>query len=547
MADNPQVTVVPEQEPEQSQSEVANFVNPYNALWWTNQTITNIPSESVGWLVAQGWQITGTSEDDSTVPSTISYSMSRESLQNWLVLLSLLNSYTTAWNTAKEMNEYRYNEVVENWDKMLDSSQVHFGVQTTQQNALVDLFLGDLDTYMDTVEALVTANETSMAAAVAAAVLLVSSTDGMTDIMTAHASEYDTLVGDLLQDYADYKEDFSAILDLLPGDYNTYNTDYSAVLDVLPTEYDTFDTAYSAPLDNLPTDYDTYEGDFSVALDELPGEYNLHAINARGFLTDLGATELARINEKFAASLATQSQQLTDRGLYSSAVLTDITARNTRDRNEEIAALNDRLAREKLENQHRLFEQQAATRGRTMDGTDRLYDRQTTLRTRTMDGTDRLYDRQTTVRGRSMDGEDRLYERQIAMRHGSMNGEDKLYDRQVAMRHGTMDGKDRLHTLKQELLRYRVAQELQNAEAIVEHKHKAIVELMSTYQARLAGLQGMHADNMKLMAYQLDVRNQMLIGLYGFVERREDVYPSFNDMTQLVSSMADSGGGWLTP
>ncbi len=49
------------------------------------------------------------------------------------------------------------------------------------------------------------------------------------------------------------------------------------------------------------------------------------------------------------------------------------------------------------------------------------------------------------------------------------------------------------------------------------------------------------------MAYQLDERNKLLIGLYGFVERREDVFPSFEGMAQLVVGLGDSGGGWVSP
>jgi hypothetical protein len=52
---------------------------------------------------------------------------------------------------------------------------------------------------------------------------------------------------------------------------------------------------------------------------------------------------------------------------------------------------------------------------------------------------------------------------------------------------------------------------------------------------------------MKLMAYQLDERNKILVGLYGFVERRDDVYPSFENLTQVVTALGDSGGGWVTP
>jgi hypothetical protein len=49
------------------------------------------------------------------------------------------------------------------------------------------------------------------------------------------------------------------------------------------------------------------------------------------------------------------------------------------------------------------------------------------------------------------------------------------------------------------------------------------------------------------MAYQIDERNKLLIGLYSFVERREDVAPEWKDMASMIAGLADAGGGWLTP
>jgi hypothetical protein len=52
---------------------------------------------------------------------------------------------------------------------------------------------------------------------------------------------------------------------------------------------------------------------------------------------------------------------------------------------------------------------------------------------------------------------------------------------------------------------------------------------------------------MKLMAYQLDERNKLLVGIYGFVERREDIAPKFDDLAKICTSLGDAGGGWLSP
>ena len=48
---------VPAQNTGQGTITLAHETSPYSGLWWTSQTIANIPAESVGWLVAQGWGI----------------------------------------------------------------------------------------------------------------------------------------------------------------------------------------------------------------------------------------------------------------------------------------------------------------------------------------------------------------------------------------------------------------------------------------------------------------------------------------------------------
>jgi hypothetical protein len=303
-------------------------ISPWSSLWWTTGAITNIPPDSVGWMLAQGWEITGVSYDTTTTPATPFYSMTKEVLNSATVLQHLLNDFTIKDNDAKWATELRYNLVVQHWAGLMQSTEAYLDTQAAEQAGHVTIYLNNLDTYMNEVDTLIDANET---------------------------------------------------------------------------------------------------------------DYSTHVPTATGFLTGLGATETARINEKFTASLATQLQQLTDRGLYSSGVATDITARNTRDWNEELVALNDRLNREQWENQHRLYEQQ-----------------------------------------------------------------------------------------------FRM-------------KEQTIVQKMNESAARLAGLANKHAEDMQLMKYMLSERNQLLVGLYGFVERRDDVPPQWENLAQIVAGLGDAGGGWISP
>lgn len=366
------------QSPGQSQLLMPQMINPYNSAWWVTQAASNIPNDSVGWLLAQGWQITGITYDTSTTPQTPYYTMTRQALQSWNILNSMLESWTTAHNNALEANAIRYNEVIENWSQLISTTYDHHAAEAEEQNDHFLLYSAALDTNMDEVDERIETNQSTL------------------------------------------------------------------VTDAAPAA--TALTAMDTKLADLETNVDDKEATIAA------------------YLTGLGTTELARITAAFAASLATQLQQLTDRGMYSSVIAADITARNTRDMNEEIAALNDRLNREKWENEHRI-----------------------------------LGHRQDAVKG-------------------------------------YISGKERFSVIT-----------MQNASTMAEHRHREILEKMNESAVRIAGVQAKHDEVMQLMKYQLDERNKLFIGLYGFVEARTDSYPSFESLVQLCAGLGDAGGGWISP
>ena len=314
---------------------LSNVNNPYAAVWWAAQTVTGVPETVMGWLVAQGWEITGVSQDASTVPPTIYYSLAKQGMQPNQMLLTLCNHYTEAAQNAQSANEVRYNETLRDWKELIGSTQTHFQSQVDSHNMYWGFYLTDLADYMDVIDEAIATNR-----------------------------------------------------------------------------------------DNLGIDYE------------------LHKTTTRDLLVGLGTTEVARINEQFASSLSEQLQRLTDQGLYSSAVAVDITARNHRDRDEQLQKHYDSLAREKLGNEHQLYTQRTQ---------------------------------------------------------------------------------------------------------LAEHYHKAIAEQMNTSAARLEGWKNVADQNRQLMAYQIDTKNQLVVGLYGFVERRDDVAPEWRDMVQMIAGLGDAAGGWLTP
>jgi hypothetical protein len=641
---------------------------PYISSWYVEETITQVPKDSVGWLVSQGWQIKNITYDAIALPPIPYYEMTRNVLQNELILQSLLNEYTFAYNTAQNINDMRYNRIVRDWDAMLTSTQLQFTEEVSAQNAHAAVYLGDLEFHMDAVKTLIEDNQSDLATdAGKATTALEAMETKLTDLEDNYNANW-TIIDGLLSDQADYLADFLSqfILELAKLDTNyqahlllletqitAAGTDIAAVKTVvdaqvalLASDYDTYSgasgtledllvlaganlstiaTDIDTVLTDISSDYDdvaleitdlmaegqtaltTHTGDYNAVLGALETDYDLHAGAATAFLDDLGATDLARIKEEFATSLATQLQRLTDNGLYSSLAAAAI-ERNTRDRDEQIQMLNDRLMREHFENQHRLYGQQTAMRQGTMAGKERMHGLQQELWRYEATQITGLHALQQSVRDRSMAGKQALYALRDANSRLKIEVQNTLYAAGQDMRRGLIEQAGRLQQLQQAVTQYTSGQRdklleqiqsvvtqdmagldrqhalqqtisgaamaarntllqqlqdaekgfmtgkeryaaltMQNASTLAEHRHKMIVERMNEVMTRQDGAQKKHDEDMKLMAYQLDTRNQLLIGFYGFVERREDVGPSIEDLARIATSLGDSSSGWIQP
>ena len=350
--------------------------SPYVSNWWTLSTIDRIPETSVGWMLAQGWKITSSYAEEDCGQTF--YAMSREGMNSWMILQSLLNEYTLAYNEGRAHNSIRYNDVVAMWVDAIERARHH--LDTTG-----DISDGHVSIYVTQMDEMIASVESEMALAL---------TD-MTDAGTALAAQM---------------------------------------------------ALYISKLNELESIYDTHEA------------------TAEAFLTDLGVTELARINEAFDTTLAKNLQALTDRGMSSSAIVTAITARVERERSEAITNLNDRLNREKLENEHTLYLQEVALKGMVLDG-------------------------------------------RVKYNSALMN----------------------------------------KAQFMVETRKQLALVIMQARMVRLSGRMEIRDKAEKLMLTQLDVHNNLAVGLWGFVERRSDEYPGMEAITQLVAGLGDSGGGWVQP
>jgi len=660
------ITPVPPQNPGQSPIFLPPVVNPALGIWWQPQTVTGIPESTIGWMLAQGFEITAVTPDDSTNPPTKKFTVQRTGMRPDQVLLSLTANYTKVANEAREANQVRYNQIVANWTQMIQSTQLHFTSQVNLQNIQAGVYFANLDIYMSQLDALIAENRNQIIVdAQAANTALGDMNTKLSDLETNtanNASVITTILGQQAGFLGTFLSEFIAKLNELDSDYSSHLSSILANINNLGGVLDAHIPAYQAQFATLESNYNSHLGtlegllatalanttnftsqvenllgsldsdyltietnlngllsqalaladahaiDYNTVLGLLLADYNEHAPIATAFLNNLGATELARINEQFASSLAGQLQDLISRGLHSSAVAVDITARNHRHRDEQIQSLNDRLNREKFENQHRLYEQKVAMRTRTLDGKDRIHSvRQEILRyhasqitgiysllqdTRNralqgrqailsaQDANNRLaidvqsglYAKTQEVRLRVTESIDRVYQLRDILAKWKTGEQTQLYQQLIQIQSQHLSGIDRRHALQQEISRIAMGQRdtllaqlqdavkgilggkerysqilMQNASTLAGHKHKAIAELMNTAVMRLEGWTKTQDQNRQLMAYQLDERNKLLVGLYSFVERRDDIAPEWESMAKMVASLGDAGGGWLQP
>ena len=480
------IPAVPFHDPNQDPIDLPDVINPYLGIWWTARTVTGVPENVMGWLVAQGWRITAIVPDASTVPPTQYYSLAKSQLTPEEVLLSLCNSYTVAANNARDANELRYNQIVNNWQTMLSSTHTQFNAQITEQNASAGVYLSDLDTYMTEVDGLIDDNQ---------AALQIEANIAKGELAAMLAKLLD------LEINADAT---AALTEPLLTNQSGYTTQFLA--DMVPK------------LAELDTEYLNHLNEILNLIVRADNAHAVHEDLTRAFLDDLGATELARINEQFTSTLSAQVQDLVDKGLYSGALEVDLTQRNHRDRDEQIQMLNDRLMREKWENQHRIYGQlQDMIRWNT--------------NTR-----DNLFAQLVQIAGLHLNYYEKKHDKwQDTSRAAVATRAALLAQLQDAVK-GILAGKERYAVLT-----------MNHGSVIADHKHRAIVEKMNKAVAQLEGWRNVAADNMKLLAYQLDERNKIILGLYSFVERREDIAPEWKDMASMIAGLADSAGGWISP
>lgn len=392
------------------------------------------------------------------------------------------------------------------------------------------------------------------------------------------------LIGDTEAVNLEYESKALEVLTGMEGDLTGLNADIGSELGKL----DAAVASHSA----------TYRGLLALFL----ADYASHAATTRALLDGLGETERARINEQFDNLLTQTRQNLVDRGFYASALVAQTDARVERERSEALVALADRLAREQVAHEHQLYGEQTGVRDRQLQGeqylhslqdaaikyraqwSEKLYEQMRALRQTTLGVHDSLRQvfsaftaQEMAVRERVFgwgqdarrmvaESKQAIYQIREALSRRKADSEFKLADTLRAIRGMRLSIADRELTATLDVNRFAAeareaivnqlnayiqahadgvskyaAQTIQNAQFLAGVRQAAIADHIRTRFQYCTGVSDANRQQQQLYQYQIDTRNNLAVGLFEFMERREDTYPDLDKMGNIAMGLGDAG------
>lgn len=75
---------------------------------------------------------------------------------------------------------------------------------------------------------------------------------------------------------------------------------------------------------------------------------------------------------------------------------------------------------------------------------------------------------------------------------------------------------------------------------ILLRKNEVYINVLRMRTGLIEAKLGLTNRQQQFLEYQLDTQSKLALAMFGFVERREDVYPGLGDMAALVTSLGDS-------
>ncbi len=617
-----------------------------------------VPGRDLGWMLAQGWIVTDVDNDDDE-PGNWLYSLKRNVLQNEVVLDKMIEDYIVAYNEGRAQNDLRYDDIVVMYNDAIVKTHSHLDRAGDSHNAFEVLYISSLDSIISEIDfhlnttrsdANTTFNEAASALNTFVAILSELGT-GYDEFVT----ELETILTKQQADLATFTARTTTVLTQLDTEYTAHDaaitalettedsqaaahiTAYEAKLDELETTIDTAETDLLALVDDAGTTFLAYQTQAEAIMTTIGGEYTAlnstigglldsldtavgshqtthaglvalfltdyttHASTSRALLVDLGVTELARINELFDSTLATNLQNLTNRGMYSSALVTQVTVRNARERNEAIITLNDRLAREQVTQEHQLYGEQSTVRSRQVQGEEYQFQMTEMANKWRAQWAERLYNQSIETQKIYLGVRESLRVAQNQFITQEMAVKEKVVAWRLNTKQAVLDGKHQVFMIRDAINKWKANSEFQLAAAlrtirgaqmdiytkdlaasmdieqfaakaresivdklndyILEHangtakyaamttqngqflanvKQQTVVNAMKTRFEYTDGLDVANKAQMSLYKYQLDTRNNLAIGLFDFMEKRTDSYPEINKMGEIALGLGDA-------
>jgi len=92
--------------------------------WYQSESTAGTFSQSeVAWLVAQGWRIASSVTENTDTGTRTWYGLTRRSIRPESVLSDLVQSYTSAYNEGRTLNDQRYDDLVVLYATILDRTE----------------------------------------------------------------------------------------------------------------------------------------------------------------------------------------------------------------------------------------------------------------------------------------------------------------------------------------------------------------------------------------------------------------------------------------
>jgi len=500
---------------------------------WFLESIQELQAteSELAWYLAQGWEViaggyTLVNTDGSTITK---YRMQRTTLNTKKVLQDLITSYVEAYNTGRELNDQRYDDIVTLYEAMLDKAEdeyIDFEGEDAVYEALIEAIITALGDDFDDYNEVVKTYINNMIARRSDYNDLVATFETATD---TRQDTYEGAINDLIKLIEADQTAYEKVIGDLNTTLRTDHTDYKALVGTLtnPTtgvmkaDYNSF---YSIILGNNGIGkMNQDQEDFSDAMD--------------GVLDDYGVSIRAEINTRFDNKLASEKANLITRGLYNSTIWTSISTGIERERTLSLNDITDKITQQTIGVTQSVYASKTSMRDRVLAAYERLQSALLNVRLQTKEGYDKLHAALRDMQQQVFAGLRDVQENLRNTKNQKLNGENVKFQSGMDVLKVVMAARDQAYARVDAVEAERSRTETRVYE-LKTSMHNQILAARDRLQAIL------HDSTDK----GLTSRNLIIQALNNFMERRTDSYPDLDQLTKLAGLLgAGDTSGFIAP